>query len=271
MPDRPAAVPSRPSLLASFRLARLDRATISSWARRLTYFWIVWSALLFVHEGGHAMSAWRQGLTVRDVTVGMGPVIGRAQFRETEIVLRLVPVAGMTNIQGPRPGANASDTSAESADAAATGATGTGSMGTTTASSDGATAGHDPHGWHAWRAGLVTLLGGITATLAFGIVMAAIVFVRERTSGRRWLFGRFVVADAVVLTVFNFFPVPPLDGGRAVLGTFAAWHGAPLSGDALFWVQAGGMALAVVPMTLWTRWTARIDRVAAHWRSPRPR
>lgn len=238
MPDRPSP-PSRWTAPFAGVRARLSRATLSSWTRRLVYFWVVWSVLLLVHEGGHAASAWRQGLVVREVTVGMGPVVGRTRYQGTDIMLRLVPVAGVTTIGGP--------------------------------ARERAEARYEPHGWKAWRGGLVTLLGGIGATLAFGVGMLAIVIARELATGRRWLFGRFVVADAVVLTVFNFFPVPPLDGGRAVLGTLAAWRGAPLTGDALFWVQAGGMALAIVPMTLWTRWTARIDTAAAHWGTPRRR
>jgi Zn-dependent protease len=90
-------------------------------------------------------------------------------------------------------------------------------------------------------------------------------------SRKRWVLGRFIVADAIVLTVFNFLPVPPLDGGRAVLGAIAAWRGGPLQSNVLFWVQVGGLALALVPMTLWTRWTRRIDAAAMLWGTPRAR
>jgi Zn-dependent protease len=71
--------------------------------------------------------------------------------------------------------------------------------------------------------------------------------------------------------VFNFLPVPPLDGGRALFEGIAAWRGVPLAGETLFWVQVGGLALAVVPMTLWTRWTARLDAAAMWWGAPKPR
>jgi len=210
-------------------------------ARRLAHFWVVWSALLLVHEAGHAMAAWRQGLAVRRLTVGAGPVLWRSQQGHTQVVFRLVPVAGMTTLGGAH----------------------------------GAGAGSDQwrgaERWRAWGQQIATLGGGVLATLALAVVVAGAVGARERTTGRRWVWGRLLVADAIVVTVFNFLPVPPLDGGRAVLDTVAVWHGAPLPKDALFWVQVGGLALAVVPMTLWTGWTARIDAVAMRWRAPVPR
>jgi Zn-dependent protease len=171
----------------------------------------------------------------------MGPVVWRGQRGDAQVVLRLVPVAGLTSLGPAR---------ASTAVAAAAGD-----------ESDGAR-------WGEWAREAVTLGGGVLATLVLALGVAGAVAARERSSGTRWVWGRILVADAVVLTVFNFLPVPPLDGGRAVFGAVTAWRGAPLSGDALFWVQMGGMALAVVPMTLWTRWTARIDRAALWWGAP---
>ena len=214
------------------RLTRPSFSSVQSFATRVVYFLLVWTLLLFVHEGGHALSAWRHDLHVRSVTVGVGPRVGSTQIGNTEWVLRVLPVAGMTNVGAVNPQHAAAGTA------------------------------------QATRVQMATLLGGIMATLVFGLAIAGIVFWRERVTGRRWLLGRFIVADAVVLTVFNFFPVPPLDGGRAILSAIAAMRGAPLAGDALFWVQASGMALALIPMTLWTRWTSRIDAVAAHWHLP---
>lgn len=173
-------------------------------------------------------------MAVRQVTVGVGPVLWRGAHEETRLVLRLVPVVGLTKI-------------ADGAGAAPAG---------------------DRGRWDTWSREGSVLAGGVVATLALGLVMALGVASWERGTRRRWVWGRMVVADAIVLTVFNFLPVPPLDGGRAVLGAVAVMRGAPLSGDALFWVQLGGLALAVVPMALWTRWTARIDRAALWWRAP---
>jgi membrane-associated protease RseP (regulator of RpoE activity) len=211
---------------------RSHRPRLRSAARRLAYFWVVWSALLIVHEGGHALSARRQGLEVSRVTIGVGPVLWRGESGDTKLALRLVPLAGVTTIA-------------------------TSELATVAAPSRTAT-----NGWAAWRQDLGTLAGGILATLALAVGLAAAVFAWERLRHTRWTFGRYLIADAVVLTVFNFLPIPPLDGGRAVLGAFSAWHGAPIVGDALFWLQVGGLALAVVPMTIWTRWTAVIDRAA---------
>lgn len=228
-----------PAPLSNLRLPR-RRFDARALGRRLAHFWIVWSALLLVHEGGHAYTGWRQGLTVSRVTVGVGPVLWRGERDETEVVLRLVPIAGITNIVEP---AAASPGSAASA--------GTGEAG-------------------AWGRQLATLGGGVLATLAVALAVAGLVAAAERGTGTRWRWGRLVVADAIVLTVFNLLPVPPLDGGRAVVGALAAWRGAPLSADALFWIQLGGLALAIVPMTLWTSWTARIDALALRWGAPAP-
>ncbi|MGH7554549.1 MAG: site-2 protease family protein [Longimicrobiales bacterium] len=208
---------------------------MSSVARRLAHFWLVWSALLLVHEVGHAFVASRQGAAIRRITVGLGPALWRGQRAETQFVLRLVPLAGLTTVSLPR-GAGASSA--------------------------------DSGGWSEWRRQALTLAGGVFATLALAGAVAGVVAASERGTGRRWVWGRLVIADAVVLTVFNFLPVPPLDGGRALLGAMAAIRGAPLSGDVLFWVHVGGLALAVVPMTLWTRWTARIDAAALWWGAP---
>ena len=222
---------------SAFRRPRWHRASASAVARRLGHFWLVWSALLLVHEAGHALSAWRQGLTVRRITVGAGPVLWRGQHDDTRVVLRLVPLAGVTTMSDPRAAAVGSD---------------------------------DADRWRLWGQQLATLGGGVLATLALALGIAGAVAVRERITSARWVWGRLIVGDALVLTVFNFLPVPPLDGGRAVLGALAVWRGAPLSGDALFWVQVGGLALAIVPMTLWTRWTARIDAAALWWGAPAP-
>jgi len=225
-------------LFATLRSLRWSRADAASVARRLASFWVVWSGLLLVHEAGHAASAWRQGLAARRITVGVGPVLWRGQRGETQLVVRLVPVAGMTTFSGPR-GAEAEPGRHASAGA-----------------------------WREWAREVVVLGGGVAATLGLAVCVAGVTAARERATGVRWRWGRFLVADAVVLTIFNLLPVPPLDGGRAALAAVAAWRGAPLSPDALFWVQLGGLALAAAPMTLWTRWTARIDTAALRWGAP---
>jgi membrane-associated protease RseP (regulator of RpoE activity) len=224
---------------AWFRAPRLvwRRRGLSAVVRRLAHFWVVWSALLLVHEGGHAVGARHQGLEVRRITAGVGPVVWRGKHDDTEVVLRLVPVAGVTTF-GPR------------SDAASL------------------TGSHGAPDWEQSISELMTIAGGVLATLALAVAMSGVVAARERRTARSWRWGRYVVADALVLTLFNFLPVPPLDGGRAVISAVAAWRGVQLTGNALFWVQMGGLALAVIPMTLWTRWTARIDALAVRWGAP---
>jgi len=194
--------------------------------RRLLHFWIVWTALILIHEAGHAWMANREALDVERITVGVGPVLWRSETDAGRLVLRLVPVAGITRV---------ADVTRE-----------TGGL----------------------RQGLAVLSGGSLATLAVVLTGIAVVAAWERTVRRRCVWGRIVIADALVLTVFNFLPLPPLDGGRAALEVLSAWRGASFSSDALFWLHLGGLALAIVPMVLWTRWTRRLDAIALRWKAP---
>ncbi|HEX7121105.1 MAG TPA: site-2 protease family protein [Gemmatimonadaceae bacterium] len=215
------------------RVLQRCRGEAPSFARRLVHFLAVWPLLLAAHEGGHAIAARQQGLAVRQVSVGIGPVLWERRVDDTRLALRLLPVVGVTGIDPAEPSHTA---------AAPT-----------------------------WRGEAIALAGGVVATLIVASAMAGLVAAWEGTRRRRWVWGRIVIADAIVITVFNFLPVPPLDGGRVVLGTIAALTGAPLSNDALFWIHIGGLALAVVPMMLWTRWTARIDALVLWWGAPTPR
>ena len=223
---------TRASLPRALRQPRWRPAQALDLARRFAQFWVLWSFLLLVHEAGHAVTAARLGMTARRVTVGVGPAIARASWAGTEGVLRLVPIAGVTKVDEVR-------------------------------AASGAAA-----GWDEWGRQVAVLGGGVLATLALALTVAGAVAVRERTRGTRWVVGRILLADALVLSVFNLLPVPPLDGGRALVDAVVALRGAPLSKDALFWLQVGGLACAVVPMTLWTRWTRRIDAVAMRWGAP---
>lgn len=205
------------------RISRLDLRHVG---RRLLHFWIVWTALIFIHEGGHAWMAHREALDVERITVGVGPVLWRSEADDGRLVLRLVPVAGVTRV---------SDEMLEAG---------------------------------GLREGLAVLSGGALATLAVVLTGIVVVAAWERTIRRRCVWGRIVIADALVLTAFNFLPLPPLDGGRAALAVLSAWRGASFSSDALFWLHLGGLALAIVPMVLWTRWTRRLDAIAMRWRAP---
>jgi Zn-dependent protease len=230
-PPRDRTMDPKPSgHFARLQIPAAKRAALTKLGRRLLHFWILWTVLLLIHEGGHAWMAHRDGLVAERVTVGVGPVVWRSARVEPEVVLRLVPVAGITRLGDSRAG--------EHHDATLVGE-------------------------------LSMLLGGSLATL--GAIVATVVIVAscERCARRRCRWGRVVIADALVLTLFNFLPLPPLDGGRAALSILVAWRGAPFSSDALFWLHLGGLAVAVVPMLLWTGWTARLDALALQWRAPR--
>ena len=211
---------------------RFASSDFRSLGRRFLYFWPVWLLLLAAHEGGHAVAARMQGLEVRRITVGAGPVIWRSQARQPKTVVRLVPVAGATRVK-PAPGADSS-------------------------ASDR---------WSRWRRSILTLAGGVCATMLVALLLAGIIRGYERTTRRVFVLGRHVLADAIVLSLFNLLPVPPLDGGRALIDTLTAIRGSPFADETLFLLQLGGFALAIVPMTVWTRWTARIDAVAMRWGS----
>lgn len=200
--------------------------------RRVAQFWILWSLLLLVHEGGHALVARHQGMSVEGVTVGVGPALWERDG-ETRFVLGLVPLAGLTHVEESRSVATA-----------------------------------ELGRWAVWRRDTLILAGGAAATLALVVSLAGFVRTWERRTGARCRWARIAIADALVLSAFNLLPVPPLDGGRAVLSAVAALRGAQLPPDALFWLQVGGLTLAVVPLAIWTRWTRRIDAIALHWGAP---
>jgi membrane-associated protease RseP (regulator of RpoE activity) len=210
-------------MLSPRRIRSIDLRGV---ARRLLQFWLVWTALIFVHEAGHGWMARREALDVERITVGVGPVIWRSEVEDDRLVLRLVPVAGVTRV---------SDVPQEEG---------------------------------ALRRSLAVLSGGALATLAVVLAGIAVVAAWERVLRRRCVWCRIVIADALVLTAFNFLPLPPLDGGRAALAVLSAWRGEAFSSDALFWLHLGGLALAIVPMVLWTRWTRRLDAIALRWKAP---
>ena len=223
--------------MPSFHLRAVGRsprlAEAKSILRRLCHFWILWSALLLVHEGGHALVARHEGMTVKRVTVGVGPALWRHDG-EPALVLRAVPLAGFTHV-----------------------------------TEAGSATRPDGSAWSAWVREAATLAGGGAATLLLVIAMAGFVRAREQRTRMRCVWARIVIADALVLTAFNLLPVPPLDGGRAVISAVAAWQGAPLAPEALFWLHLGGLTLAVLPLAIWPGWTRPIDAAALHWGSPR--
>ncbi len=66
--------------------------------------------LIFIHEFGHFLMAKRNGVRVEAFSLGMGPILWRRQWGETEYRLSLVPLGGYVKMSGenlgdPRTGA----------------------------------------------------------------------------------------------------------------------------------------------------------------------
>lgn len=65
-------------------------------------FYLLWVVVgVVVHELAHAAVARAYGGTVRAVTIGQGPVVARFRVIRLPIVVRLVPLSGLTEWGGP--------------------------------------------------------------------------------------------------------------------------------------------------------------------------
>lgn len=212
-------------------------SVLRSLPSRLVYFWLVWSGLIAVHEMGHAQAARSRGEEIRSVAVGAGPTLWSGDIRGIETSLRLVPLVGQTTYH-PRVIQQGNAVSAGPA--------------TSRASRE-----------------LWILAAGVAATVALAIALSLFALLIEHFTRRRMTLARYVLADAIVLSIVNLLPVPPLDGGRAMLVGISSLYGASVQGDTLFWVHVAGVALAIIPLAIWTRWTEPIDALALRIGAPR--
>ena len=61
---------------------------------------LVFCVIIIIHELGHFLVAKACGIYVKEFAIGMGPVIFRKSGRETDFVLRLLPIGGAGVMEG---------------------------------------------------------------------------------------------------------------------------------------------------------------------------
>lgn len=61
---------------------------------------LVFCVIIIIHELGHFLVAKACGIYVKEFAIGMGPVIFRKSGRETDFVLRLLPIGGACVMEG---------------------------------------------------------------------------------------------------------------------------------------------------------------------------
>ena len=63
---------------------------------------LAFCVIIIIHELGHFTAAKLCGIQVNEFAVGMGPVILRKKGRETNYVIRLLPIGGSVSMEGER-------------------------------------------------------------------------------------------------------------------------------------------------------------------------
>ncbi len=61
---------------------------------------LVFCAIILIHEFGHFFAAKACGIYVREFALGMGPVVFRKKGKETEYVIRALPIGGSCSFEG---------------------------------------------------------------------------------------------------------------------------------------------------------------------------
>ena len=61
---------------------------------------LAFCVIIIIHELGHFTAAKLCGIQVNEFAVGMGPVILRKKGRETNYVIRLLPIGGSVSMEG---------------------------------------------------------------------------------------------------------------------------------------------------------------------------
>ena len=56
--------------------------------------------LIFIHEGGHFLTAKLCKVKVNEFSIGFGPIIWKKQIGETKYAIRIIPLGGFVNMEG---------------------------------------------------------------------------------------------------------------------------------------------------------------------------
>ena len=70
---------------------------------KIILFLIIFSVIVFAHEGGHCVIAKMSGIGVKEFTIGMGPTIVGFKKGETFYAIKAIPFGGMTIFEGDDP------------------------------------------------------------------------------------------------------------------------------------------------------------------------
>lgn len=66
----------------------------------LLLFFLIITVVVFVHELGHFMMAKKNGVTVHEFAIGMGPIVFSKTKNGTKYSLRMIPIGGFVKMEG---------------------------------------------------------------------------------------------------------------------------------------------------------------------------
>ncbi len=63
-------------------------------------FVLILGVIILIHEGGHFLFAKRAGILCHEFSLGMGPVVWKKKFGETNFCIRAIPIGGFVSMAG---------------------------------------------------------------------------------------------------------------------------------------------------------------------------
>lgn len=164
------------------------------WALSTPQFMLAALVIIAIHEGGHYFAAWATGIGVTTFTVGIGPVVTEKTVGSTKYVLRVLPMGGSvepTIKNGPPLKRLIIDLAGPAANVVTAGAV-------------------------IWATGMTVSTVGVLHDL-----MAVLPGVDAELDILSMGYADMFVYFSLLVAAFNMLPIPPLDGGQAVLDTIS--------------------------------------------------